>query len=400
MATYYVRHDGSAANKAAATGPASTASACMSLKTFNGETFSAGDTVIFSSRGGNFTALCVIPSSGSSGSPIVYRGEDGYTPLFVGTGSEGAVQVNSIDYIELRDLKAGVNTSPFYFSGTSSNVITYNLEVVSSGNQGLQHLNTVSVTHYNLVIANCGDEGISCHDTPTVVIHGATITDCDNGMNWVGAPTLTVEDCEISGISASGRTIQYSGTGGTHIFRRCYIVEHVDQAGRVTDCLYGSWTWENCIFKNLTDGDYYMLARNTVSAFSIYNCTFMGDGVNTCTAIFNSYSGFVAKNNIFVACGTQALYGTTGTIDYNLFYNSGTARGSHTVTSDPGLSATGRISTGSSAIDAGIGPGSDAAVPTTDIDGDTRSGTTCDLGADEMASYSTTIEMPVFQLTI
>lgn len=33
--------------------------------------------------------------------------------------------------------------------------------------------------------------------------------------------------------------------------------------------------------------------------------------------------------------------------------------------------------------DAGVGPGSDANVPTTDIDGDARSGATCDIGADE-----------------
>jgi hypothetical protein len=36
------------------------------------------------------------------------------------------------------------------------------------------------------------------------------------------------------------------------------------------------------------------------------------------------------------------------------------------------------------AEDAGIGPSSDANVPTSDIDGDSRSGTTCDMGADEI----------------
>jgi hypothetical protein len=34
----------------------------------------------------------------------------------------------------------------------------------------------------------------------------------------------------------------------------------------------------------------------------------------------------------------------------------------------------------------GIGPSSNGAVPTTDIDGTARSGTTCDIGADEYAS--------------
>ncbi len=39
---------------------------------------------------------------------------------------------------------------------------------------------------------------------------------------------------------------------------------------------------------------------------------------------------------------------------------------------------------------AGIGPGSDSNIPATDIDGDTRSGSTCDIGADEYVSSGTT----------
>jgi len=42
--------------------------------------------------------------------------------------------------------------------------------------------------------------------------------------------------------------------------------------------------------------------------------------------------------------------------------------------------------TGGNMEDNGIGPGSDAKVPTPDIDGTTRSGTTCDIGPDEIAA--------------
>lgn len=41
---------------------------------------------------------------------------------------------------------------------------------------------------------------------------------------------------------------------------------------------------------------------------------------------------------------------------------------------------------GADAIDSGIGPGADADIPTGDIDGDVRSGATCDIGADEFIS--------------
>ena len=100
MATYYVRNDGTAANKAAGTGPASDASACMSVATFNGETFSDNDVIYFSSRGGNLTTGVVIPSSGTSENEITYAGEDGYQPTI--TASSGLDQ-NEKSYINVND---------------------------------------------------------------------------------------------------------------------------------------------------------------------------------------------------------------------------------------------------------------------------------------------------------
>ena len=118
MATYYARHDGTAANKAAATGPADTVSACMSIATFNGETFSANDVIIFSSRGGDFTVGVVIPSSGTSGNLIVYKGETGHLPTFT---SWASFDQNDQSYIELRDLTCDcAGTTNFHFSGATA----------------------------------------------------------------------------------------------------------------------------------------------------------------------------------------------------------------------------------------------------------------------------------------
>ncbi len=76
MTDYFVRADGTAANKGAATDSAAAATS-MSLATFNGETFSAGDTVYFSSRGGVFYGRAVLPTAS-----VTYAGETGYTPTF------------------------------------------------------------------------------------------------------------------------------------------------------------------------------------------------------------------------------------------------------------------------------------------------------------------------------
>jgi len=69
--TYYMRADGSAANKAAATS-CSAAATAMSVATHNGETFSAGDIITLCDSGGEFRTTILVPSSGDSGNVITY----------------------------------------------------------------------------------------------------------------------------------------------------------------------------------------------------------------------------------------------------------------------------------------------------------------------------------------
>jgi len=80
-AIYYMRADGTAANKAAASGPCSTQANCMSMAIHTGETFSAGDIVKLCDNGGDYTAVLTPPSSGSDGNPITYIAETGDTPV-------------------------------------------------------------------------------------------------------------------------------------------------------------------------------------------------------------------------------------------------------------------------------------------------------------------------------
>ncbi len=85
---YYVRTDG-AATKANATAPSS-ASGAMSLATFNGESFSPGDIIEFDGRGASPFGQITIPSGGSPGAPITYRGSVLYPPtISVSAGAHG-----------------------------------------------------------------------------------------------------------------------------------------------------------------------------------------------------------------------------------------------------------------------------------------------------------------------
>ena len=83
MATYYVAEGGTAANKAAATS-GTYPGGCMSPAVHNGETFSAGDSILFSDEGGVIRATITPPSEGSSGSPITYGAKSGDSPVISG----------------------------------------------------------------------------------------------------------------------------------------------------------------------------------------------------------------------------------------------------------------------------------------------------------------------------
>ena len=82
MTTYMMRADGEAANKGAAEdGDPAVVSECMNISVHNGETFDEGDTILLTDQGGVFRGQITTPSSGSSGSRIVYDAESGDSPI-------------------------------------------------------------------------------------------------------------------------------------------------------------------------------------------------------------------------------------------------------------------------------------------------------------------------------
>ncbi len=82
--TYFMRADGTAANKGAASGPGSSVSACMDPTVFAGETFSAADVIRMADDGGVYRAQITPPSPGSVGLQIVIEPETGDSPVVNG----------------------------------------------------------------------------------------------------------------------------------------------------------------------------------------------------------------------------------------------------------------------------------------------------------------------------
>jgi hypothetical protein len=85
-ASYYMRADGTAANKEEATS-CSNVTTAMSVSVHNSETFSPGDVIYFCDGGGVYRSGgngVNVPSSGLPGNPIVYQPAPGNHPIFNG----------------------------------------------------------------------------------------------------------------------------------------------------------------------------------------------------------------------------------------------------------------------------------------------------------------------------
>lgn len=131
--TYYLREDGTAANKGAATGPGSTQANCMNVSVHNGETFSAGDLITMCDDGGIITSQISPPSDGTGGNHIVYEAESGDTPIL-----DGGLDVTSASY---KWTASGSGTNEYY------------LEDSGGGDPGIVEPRVVMIDALNLRLA-------------------------------------------------------------------------------------------------------------------------------------------------------------------------------------------------------------------------------------------------------
>jgi len=156
---------------------------------------------------------------------------------------------------------------------------------------------------------------------------------------------------------------------------------------------------ENNLFYDLGWGCIGTDGTNT-SRGTLYNCT--GYNYNTSNHAGGSFTHqntngqWKVVNCIGIAStsSTRADFEQTYTLATGSDYNASSdtsapgANSIHSITaSTEFVSVTGgsedfHLDSGSTLLADGVGPSSDAAVPTTDIDGDTRSGTTTDIGFD------------------
>jgi len=188
--------------------------------------------------------------------------------------------------------------------------------------------------------------------------------------------------------TTSGYCFEVNSANTNIVVKNCYARYQNGGTGYVTSNAGASIKVENSISFNggtaeaaSTQG-FYCIAGTMV----VYNCVaaYANDGMErdagTMTvvnsAVFGSTDDFDGTISIDY-CASDDGDGT------NAIAPSGGAWTNEF--SDP-VNGDFTLLNGGNLYDAGIGPSSDANVPTTDIDGTTRSGASCDIGADEYAT--------------
>ena len=187
-----------------------------------------------------------------------------------------------------------------------------------------------------------------------------------------------------------------AGAGSTYVVDKCMFNYSASSTGQ-SRCITGTsanitWTITNNIAR--------LYRANTIiettagGTVTVYNNTLVGDNASTTTGYSRTGGTWTSKNNIGQDIST-CFGGSTGQ-SYNLS-DDATATGTGSVASttltfaDKAGGDLHLASSDTAAMSAGLGPSSDAVVPTTDIDDDDRSGTFCDIGADETTYSRTTI---------
>jgi hypothetical protein len=203
-----------------------------------------------------------------------------------------------------------------------------------------------------------------------------------DGSDWsVGTSSIKIDSCWIEGDGTNNTKTGIFGYDAdpnpviivtNSVFYNCYVGMHFgDGTFKIyNNIIYGASEIEANYRGIRLESDVASIVVKNNAIFHNYD-DFWDGGATTLTIDYNASdddfnTDYSASNNIQPANWSDVF------ID--------AANGNFTLKS------------GCALIGAGIGPGSDADVPSTDIDGDSRSGSTCDIGADEYVAPAEPVE--------
>lgn len=206
MTTYYVRHDGTQTNKANAVVGGS-ASQALSLAGFNGETFAAGDEIIFE-RSGPYTGVIQVAGTGTAEAPIVVRGPG---PLeaqhaVVNVTGQNGISITG-DHLHVKNFSISATDNKCVFIGNASGIGGYTVKVFdciavqNAGGDGFGTNSTASdVSEVEFVrcearaITGLNNQGFTHHVDQKIIL-----TDCRTTRACEYAMVMIGNECIVNG---------------------------------------------------------------------------------------------------------------------------------------------------------------------------------------------------------
>jgi parallel beta-helix repeat protein len=191
-------------------------------------------------------------------------------------------------------------------------------------------------------------------------------------VDWESYSSPTLNNCRILGNTA---TMTNDGVGGG----MC--------------CGYSSPTLSNCTFSRnsaLFGSGFYC---GDHSSPGLINCTISGNSAGNTAAVYCSYSTPTVTNCILKNRGIEIVISAPdGTPKVSYSDVDEGYPGDGNIDQDPlfvdEVHGDYHLQPTSPCLDAGTGPALNGNVPTTDIDGDPRSGNACDMGVDEYTPFT------------
>ena len=325
--TYYMRADGSAANKAAATGPCDNAALAMSVSTHNAETFSAGDTINLCDDGGDYKASIIAPSGGSAGSPITYQNATGSTPDIdlsesvanTGWADNGSGLYSKVSYagafwedgVPLPSATTAACSDGNYYYLGGSGVLYYRPTSGTPADHTLIRL-WFDGPHWT-------PYGIDLRDKSYITVQGITFNRVGGGIGHgqtVDAPVVT----EISNITIDNNTFTNNFVG---------VYSQLDNNAVESDVAItnntfnysnqGSNAWSN---SDETAGHTQYHTRYTITGNTISNHASIKDGLLWQYAIYDSATGYDHEGISFQNVKDSVISGNTITAAYDASFGA------------------------------------------------------------------------------
>jgi hypothetical protein len=286
MANFYVRVDGTAANKAAATGPETDATKCMNVTVLESETFFTNDVIRIYGTGGAISQITLDGGNlkGQVENPVIVDFPDSVTHTRSTAGHVLRLDGSStaVEYVKVTNF-IGENT----VAATSDAVVclTGDVGVIPNsvrledcsvlGNPQGDGFSQESGGSGNIVFLRCdptncgsgaptaGHQGFTGHvNTQTAEMIDCTITNCAEGITYVNGSVATMTGGTITG---STNRVAKADTGSTVILNNVTVVADT-ATGRITDVNDASSTIEmNDCTVSITDHGADAFVRGTLT---------------------------------------------------------------------------------------------------------------------------------------